>query len=104
MVAFTTKNETFPEQLPVPVAVESGAPLFVDRLDEIQVQFSGTFTATIQLQGSLDNVNWTDVGAAVSAPGLVAVSGPLQFLRANVTAFTSGVPVAIVDGQGGGDQ
>ena len=43
-------------------------------------------------------------GTPVTAPGLLQIAGPFQFLRADVTAFTSGAAVAIVDGQGYGSQ
>lgn len=104
MVAFTEKIEIFPESLPVPQAVEAGAPLLVDRLEAIEVQTSGTFVATVQLQISLDGENWDNVGAPISATGLTTITNTARFLRANVTAYTSGQPVIKVDGKGFGEK
>lgn len=99
MVAFTTKTETFPEPLDVPEAVAAGNPLFVDRLEAIELQVSGTFSATIQPQISLDGVNWEDVGAAITAVGLATIANTARFIRANVTVYVSGTPVVVVDGR-----
>ena len=49
-----------------------------------------TATATCTIQGSIDGTNWVTVGTALTASGVVNASAPYKYLRANVTAFTSG--------------
>lgn len=51
---------------------------------------AGTFVATIHLEGSPDDgTTWITLGN-VTAAGLVNVTNGFSYLRANVTAFTSG--------------
>lgn len=53
-------------------------------------QVSGTFSGTCTIQGSLDGTNWDTVGTALTAPGFVTTDSCYKYLRANVTAYTSG--------------
>lgn len=48
---------------------------------------------SVQVQGSLDNVTWVNVGAAITADGFYAVTVANQFftfLRANITSVVGG--------------
>lgn len=54
------------------------------------IQCSGTFVSDNQVQGSIDNVNWEDVGSAFSDVGILSVSSTFQFLRIKQTDYTSG--------------
>ncbi len=58
------------------------------------VQFQLTNTATVKLEGSLDNVNFIDVSNDFAATGSEVNDGErvalMPFMRANVTAHTSG--------------
>lgn len=79
-----------------------GDPIMVDRFHEKTVAIHGTFVATVQVQGKLVSPNastdWVNIGAALTAPGLVAIADstghPLSVthVRAKTTAFTSGAP------------
>ena len=90
------------QYITLPVAVTTppvaGAAQEVDHLRNKTVQFSGTFVATLQLEGSLDGTNWVAVESAVTAAGLVEVSHTLKQLRVKTTAYTSGTPVAVLVG------
>lgn len=57
-----------------------------------QITFQATIsaTATITLQASLDGTNWSTIGTALTASGIVSFDAPYKFVRANCTAFTSG--------------
>lgn len=82
----------------VPTSVATGGPSTVGDLFNKTVQISGTFVATLQLQGSINGSDFVDIGAAQTAPALLEVSQSVKFLRIDVTAFTSGVPAAVVSG------
>ena len=64
------------------VQVDTGQPAFL--------QVSGITTATVAFQGSLDGTNWSTVGTALTANGIVTIQNAPKYLRANVTAWTSG--------------
>jgi len=64
------------------VQVDTGQPAFL--------QVSGITSATVVLQGSLDGTNWSTIGTALTANGIVTVQNAPKYLRANVTAWTSG--------------
>ncbi len=57
-----------------------------------QITFQATIagTATITLQASLDGTNWSTIGTALTASGIVSFDAPYKFVRANCTAWTSG--------------
>jgi hypothetical protein len=65
---------------------------------------AGVTAGAVQLQGSLDGVNWFNLGSAVStttasttfAPVVIS-NQPVRFLRANITtAITGGTVTAVV--------
>ncbi len=64
------------------VQADAGQPAFL--------QVSGITTATVALEGSLDGTNWSTVGTALTANGIVIAANAPKYLRANVTAWTSG--------------
>ena len=64
------------------VQVDAGLPAFL--------QVSGITTATVAFQGSLDGTNWSTIGTALTANGIVTIANAPTYLRANVTAWTSG--------------
>lgn len=70
------------------VQVDSGLPAFL--------QVNGITTATVALQGSLDGTNWSTIGTALTADGIVTVATAPKYLRANCTAYTSGTITAKV--------
>lgn len=68
------------------------------------IQCSGggsAFTATVQVEGSIDGVEWESVGSAFTAGGFADLSRRYALLRANVTAYTSGDPQIHVHGVAG---
>ena len=64
------------------VQADAGQPAFL--------QVSGITTATVALQGSLDGTTFSTVGTALTADGFVTLANAPKYLRANVTAWTSG--------------
>jgi len=64
------------------VQADAGQPAFL--------QVSGITTATVAFQGSLDGTNWSTIGTALTANGIVTIANAPKYLRANVTAWTSG--------------
>lgn len=57
----------------------------------------GAFAGTASLQTSVDGVTYSNVGPSITAGGTVLVAVPLSnFLRLNVSAFTSGNVAATV--------
>lgn len=54
------------------------------------IAVSGTFDATIKIEGSLDNTKWFDWITAITTESLFIIEhGPL-YLRSNCTVFNSG--------------
>ena len=70
------------------VQVDSGQPAFL--------QVSGITSATVVLQGSLDGTNWSTLGTALTANGIVTVQNAPTYLRANCTVYVSGTITAKV--------
>ena len=68
------------------VQVDSGQPAFL--------QVSGITSATVVLQGSLDGTNWSTLGTALTANGIVTVQNAPTYLRANCTVFVTGTITA----------
>lgn len=91
------RYESYP--LEVPASVASGAALDVHDLTDKTIAVSGTFAASIQIEGSLDGSTWIAIGAPISAPALVEVSATVAQIRASTTAYTSGTPSGIVAGR-----
>jgi len=70
------------------VQVDSGQPAFL--------QVSGITSATVALQGSLDGTNWSTLGTALTANGIVTVQNAPTYLRANCTVYVTGTITAKV--------
>jgi hypothetical protein len=70
------------------VQVDSGQPAFL--------QVSGITSATVVLQGSLDGTNWSTLGTALTANGIVTVQNAPTYLRANCTVYVTGTITAKV--------
>jgi hypothetical protein len=68
------------------VQADAGQPAFL--------QVSGITSATVVLQGSLDGTNWSTLGTALTADGLVTVANAPKYLRANCTLYVSGTITA----------
>jgi hypothetical protein len=72
------------------------------------LQLAGTFAASVQIEGSNDRVNWVALptiaaSVAVSNPSIAALTAvgtylfnsPTQFVRARLTAWTSGLVAGV---------
>lgn len=64
------------------VQCDAGSPAFM--------QVNGITSATVVLQGSIDGSNWSTLGSALTADGLVTVANAPMYLRANCTTYVSG--------------
>ena len=61
-------------------------------------QVTGTFVGTVAFEGSLDGTNYVSLATA-TAPGKYGNQEPWYWVRANVTAYTSG-SITVVVGEG----
>jgi hypothetical protein len=68
------------------VQADAGQPAFL--------QVSGITSATVALQGSLDGTNWSTIGTALTANGIITVANAPKYLRANCTVFVTGTITA----------
>lgn len=68
------------------VQVDAGQPAFL--------QVSGITSATVVLQGSLDGTNFSTLGTALTANGIVTVQNAPTYLRANCTVYVTGTITA----------
>lgn len=71
-------------------ATGASQPVRTDGLTPAHVQVSGITLGTVAVQGSVDGSVWATVATALTADGIVTLSDPPPYVRANVTAFTSG--------------
>lgn len=79
--------------MPILTAGASGI-LDVESYVDKFVQLYGTFVATVEIQGRIHpDAPWFTV-ASVSAPGITAIPQSFSAMRINVSAWTSGQPVA----------
>lgn len=68
------------------VQADAGQPAFL--------QVSGITSATVAMQGSLDGTNWSTIGTALTADGMITVANAPKYLRANCTVYVSGTITA----------
>jgi len=68
------------------VQADAGQPAFL--------QVSGITNATVALQGSLDGTNWSTIGTALTANGIVTIANAPTYLRANCTVYVTGTITA----------
>ena len=68
------------------VQADAGQPAFL--------QVSGITSATVALQGSLDGSNWSTIGTALTANGIVTIANAPTYLRANCTVYVTGTITA----------
>jgi hypothetical protein len=73
------------------------------------IQLSGSWVATVNIQGSNDNSNWISIAVnnnaaanqqfslGMTAPGMYAFPVSFRYLRVRTTAFTSGTVVGTVE-------
>jgi hypothetical protein len=66
----------------LPVGTDSNAPAFI--------QVSGITSATVAAQGSVDGSTWSTIGTALTADGMITITNPPPYIRANVTAYVTG--------------
>jgi len=70
-------------------AVGAGVVVQVPIYRGIAVQATGIGSATVKLQGSLDDTNWVDL-ATFTSDGGTTITSPWKYLRGNVTVYTTG--------------
>ena len=68
------------------VQADAGQPAFL--------QVSGITSATVALQGSLDGSNWSTIGTALTANGIITIANAPTYLRANCTVYVTGTITA----------
>ena len=71
-------------------ATGASQPMSTDSNKGAFIQVSGITSATVLIQGSVDGTTWSTIGTAITADGLVTVSPPPPYIRANVSVYVSG--------------
>jgi len=66
----------------ISMGTDSNKPAFI--------QVSGITSATVTVQGSVDNTTWSTLATALTADGMVTIATPPPYIRANVTVYVSG--------------
>ncbi len=82
----TLLNEVVATGASTAVQADAGQPAFL--------QVSGITSATVALQGSLDGTNWSTIGTALTANGIITIANAPKYLRANCTVFVTGTITA----------
>jgi hypothetical protein len=80
----------------VPASVAAGAWHPADGMRDKYVRLGGTFTATVQFEGSVedDKSDPFSLGAAQTSKAMLSIPETVKWIRANTTAFASGAPTA----------
>ena len=81
----------------VPTEVAAGAGVLLTAIREKWATVTGTFVATLQLQGSQDGTDWITIWETTTT-GFFQVLPTVNYLRVNVSAYTSGTPSVRIDG------
>jgi hypothetical protein len=89
--------------IPIPQSVSPGAAVDCRGMEWKTVSVEGTFVATIAIQCSSDVSNSPAASSwltetSFSAAGSLSLQRPVAWIRANVTAYTSGTPVGRIVG------
>ncbi len=89
-----------PEIITLDVPTANGVGQFVDvfKFSGKTVQFKGTFSASLSLEGSLDGSNFLDLNISESSPVIVSIPETIKFLRVRVSSYSSGTPEALFSG------
>lgn len=97
-----SKQEIF--NLKPPAANANGPDIYVSDFSRWTVIVSGTFTANVQIQVSNDpsltpaTASYVNAGTAFSAPGELQHPTPVRWVRAVVSGFAAGTPIALIAG------
>ena len=83
-------SDTLVNYLTVPQSVSAGTPLNVEGSQDMWYQVVGTFTATVNIEGSLNGTDWVQLAAAVAPGTITQIATKVKYLRADVAAYTSG--------------
>lgn len=93
-----------------------GVSLLLDSYSHVLVQISGTFTANIYFEITLDNGTWYEIAATdisstsantkvktLNAPGIFAVEliGGATYFRARIGSYSNGSVTVIANAHGG---
>ena len=79
--------------------------LYLEAEKSVQVTDISTGTlsyATLQLEGSNDNVFWTQIGEDITTDGIYVIDCMMAFLRVRTAAWTAGIPAVTLTGYGPG--
>jgi hypothetical protein len=76
----------------------TGSASHVANLEGMWCQVSGTFTATVAVEVSLDGTNYVAIGN-VTAPGLIEVPQPASAVRIVVSGWGAGQAAAVLAGR-----
>ena len=91
-------------------ATTAGAAQYIGDMESIagtvgSYSAAGTLSMAIQIQGSMDNLNWVTCasvnGSTAAANGILDLSAALKnaaYLRAYTLSYTSGTPQVVVVG------
>lgn len=80
-------------------AVEAGAAVNIEQLEEVYVHVSGTFVGTVLVEVSFDGgTTWAQFDST-TAPKLTAKLPPCGHVRARCSAYTSGTAVVNYGGK-----
>jgi hypothetical protein len=71
-------------------ATGASLPVSTDSNKAAFVQVSGITSATVLVQGSVDGTTWSTLGSSLTADGLVTISDPPPYIRANVSVYVTG--------------
>jgi hypothetical protein len=87
------------EHRSVPVRPTNGEGEVTFRVDDLQdlvLQVTGTFTATLALMGqAAPGGPWLKIGSDISAAGWVSIPHPVYALRLDTTAYTSAPEIVL---------
>lgn len=82
----------------IPQATGDSGVLEMSMYTNKWLQVLGTFTATLQIQVSLDGSTFFTLHANVNSAGLYEIAPTCKALKVQVSSYTSGQPIVVVGG------
>lgn len=80
------------------VADTAGPSVQVEGMVQKALQVSGTFTAAIDIEISLDGIGFFKIGSTLTGPAIVELPHVARLLRVHTITWASGAPLVTLGG------
>ncbi len=84
--------------LDIKAEVATGTAATVKEWIDKWIQITGTFDATLVVEGTIDGTNYETIDT-LTAPGLIEVPEAYRQVRVDTTIYASGTPAGVIVGR-----